>query len=290
MSVTLVTELVENTSDIGEKQSTYVRVFHVKCSSQNDDAYIILSQAPYAPLALTIGRPNFPLPYASHYDNGSALAISYNCNRLQNDPYNWIVTVTYSNRYEYSDPLAEPADISYSTNPITVPLVLDCSTPPKAVKNSAGDQFNPLPEVQRSGLTLSIGVNIDFATFSGFAPLDWVDSCNSQTFFGGPAETWLLRGLSAQRTFDRDTWFWRVNYQFEFLFSGWRVKPLDQGIHILDSQNVGIPIPNAKDQQLLDGHGHLLAKTAPEVFMDFQGYRLKNFNLLPFASRGYKTF
>jgi hypothetical protein len=201
------------------------------------------------------------------------------------EPWVWEVLVEYSSnvQFEFNDvnPLLRPTEIKWGVNRFTRPFNRDLNLQP--VRNSAGTAFDPLPEMDDIRLALTLTRNE--ASFDASVAEDYINSVNADIFFGSEPGKVKCSSISAERAFDKNTFYWKVTYEFEIKGLGWAFYLLDQGY--MEKGTAPNTLVAMRDQfgavltspTLLDGAGHKLAAGADPVYLTFDAYPS-----LPFAN------
>lgn len=211
----------------------------------------------------------------------------------------WRVTVEYetvtgnqNQAAEDEDPLNRPAELEWSFAQFT--KVADQDIDGNMITNSAGDPFDPPPEIDDSRPVLRIARNE--AGFSAATAVEFMDAVNDDAFFGGQPGQVKVANISAVRQFENGIPFWRVVYEFHFRREGWSLQILDRGYRILVG---GVPEPVVEDVKnpgggtetfqevrepiLLNGAGLPKPSTpppSPGVYLSFDVYKTKTFAVL----------
>ena len=262
-------------------ERNWTRYFQVLTDSLSDGPVIVTTAA-------GIPTPNSLYVFGSESD-GLAYAKSANAALLDSKKRTlWLVTVEYTTAEESScsdisndDPMAEPAVITVSGSDFQAIAIKDKDG--NAVKNSAGDAFDPPVMKNDSHLTLRIEKNV--ATLDLNFLSDYANAVNTDTFFGLTARKWLARPANAQQVYRGDCDpYWKISMEFLSNFDQWDFSVLDQGFFKLDAgkrKRIAPDGVHGSKPSLLDGAGAVLAVGAAEVYLDFRVYKE-----LPFADLG----
>lgn len=202
----------------------------------------------------------------------------------------WRVTLEYEipsgggEQQQQENPLLDPIEISWSSQQYTAPVVRDKNGQP--VKNTAGDPFDPAPEMQFSRYTITIRRNL--AAVPSWI-LGYVDTVNNAAWSvdgiaipkgaakidGISVSGWQFRGSVAYRTVDI-----RVSVKAPSE-GGWQLVLASMGYHELDDEGKrkrimlnGQPCSNP---QFLGEDGK---KADQPHFIKFDVYQEANFALL----------
>lgn len=215
------------------------------------------------------------------------------------DPTTWRVTCSYSNKVERPDinqqenPLLRPAEISWDSTHVMIPLERDSGG--DAITNSAGERFDPPPEIEDYRLTLTIVKNQPL--FDARLILRYQGRVNSHPWYGLDAGTVRCTKIAGSRKFENGKLYWQNTYAFEIKepkeyetsLDCWAFKLLDRGFFTLDESSSPAVLRVALDPTslrpysapiLLDGAGQRLPNGDPPVFISWFGYQEADFNLL----------
>lgn len=248
----------------------YKREYLVEMSVSTDTAYAVLTAT------------GVPARGDRHGQDTRARAIKKDAKRLSENDRLWLVTVHYSTRYkEYvENPLLRPAEYSWNGQIIQVAANKDRDGNP--VVNSAGDQFDPLPEKDDARGILIVTRNE--SQFNPSVAEAYYNSINQSTFMGFAKWKMKVANISATGPHvENDVTYYKVSYEFHYKRDTWVCKLLDRGFQYLDGsskrrfkdadgQDVGVP-------QLLDGQGEPLVSSAAEEFLDFWFYEEVDFSI-----------
>ena len=308
MAVTSVREIWDGRGGRSSEAATreYTRTFRVLTDDPTDGPLIVM---------IGSGLPQVGNAYteSSGAVDLGARCVSVDPQQDQDDPKAWLVTIRYSTAPaaatsglgaggkgarggsgsdpsdDSQNPLLRPAEIGWSFNRYRKPIRKarlyatagavnpDFGTVVPVV-NSAGDPFDPLPEVDDSRLILTVSRNE--ATFDPLFAIDYQDAVNSDLFLGAAPRQAKLN-LSAKRQWDKVIGpYYAVQYDIEFRREGWLLSLLDAGRHDLNRvvllDNYGQPYSNDVP---LNGFGAKLT-TDDYVFMDYVVYEERPFAAL----------
>lgn len=133
--------------------------------------------------------------------------------------------------------------------------------------------------------------------FSASLILYYNNSINLYTFFGAPRYCARMIGPTARRVALNNVPYWEVIYRIKFNMSinprtlqaqGWLANTLDKGWWAYEVQEDGEEKSKAAEteidfepkEELLDGHGHVLPKGQPPVFLNYNKYPICDFTPL----------
>lgn len=290
MSVEYIRPLSGREGEIGKiTESHSTQQWLSKCTDRFDDESVIF---PYG-----IGALILPVPYSDFHPTRPLLL----CRKLRwkqdkKSPLHGIVTADYSSeplnqseKEQEENPLARRAKIRWNTAKYQKAIEKDNAN--QATVNSAGDYFDPPPQVDRSRWTATIQKNL--ASVPSWI-IDYTDAVNASSFtfaglsVGARVAKIMSIEISDLQT-DNDIDFYVFSYTLEFRPETWDLKILDQGLRykvstsrkqILDDSTPPRPITSPK---LLDGSGGILASPSPStaVYKTFYVYNEKDFGVLP---------
>lgn len=261
----------------GRQVLRYSRVFRVATSSNFDDGRIVKRSA------------SLPRVGSQHNTDATAFCRSV---RARNESFSkrvWLVTCLYSTEREVNeDPLAEPAEISWSTQVASRPFEKDIEGKP--IENSAGDRFDPLPEDDDSYWVASVKKNVP-AVPIWF--LEYRIVQNDADFILDGVE--VLRGqarlvriaITAEQE-RNDIRFRVLTMTIGLKEEGWKASIHDVGLNAIDATGKKVPALNedgtrSQVPQSLDGKGAQLKKGAEREFLEFDLRPEKDFKVLPLA-------
>lgn len=262
-------------NDKGERE--YRRVFVAKSTNK-------LLDGPRT-IRTTNGIPQIGTTYAvspTDTDSG-ARVVDIDPRPLDDGGYNWEVDVTYSSKFDDSaalnNPLSAPAEFSGSFARYSAPFVKDIISG-FAVRNSAGEPFNPPVEVDDSRPVFTIkrnegGYNLQRA-------IDYQDSVNSDVFLGIGAGLVKISNISFNRKFHNALEYYEITYEFECRREGWYVDILDIGLNeYIPPATTLTPIYDTNGvPQLLNGQGRRLTPGLAPVFLSYSAYKRRAFGPL----------
>ena len=296
MAYTLFTEVHEGrqASVDAKFNRTYTRVFLVKTDANTYGPYCAGS------------HPSLPLIFSAPPEDANAYAISISPVQDQGDPKLWRVTVQYSYNTDMvasnsapsgnpavdtqqqgqapasrvENPLSRPRDYSISSN--TFPWAVETDRFGNAIQNSAGDPFIPVPEIQRGGATITVGLNS--VNSPSAAWIGAIGYLNSSSYTVGPyvigAGLAKLNGVSASLAYENGVSYWRWSLTFEYRPDGWAWVVANKGKRQTDANNptgqpvdivtaAGVPVSNPV---YLDAAGYAIAPGGTRTFATFHIY------------------
>lgn len=224
----------------------------------------------------------------------------YTCRTITPEPVaspslSWYVTCEYSRRSndpddEPDNPLNRPVEIDIGSVKYRQVITVDQSG--DGITNSAGDAFDPPPEIERSHPTITFTRNEPFFNFATHSK-PYVNYVNSSTFSGGDSGTVKCSEINATFHRENNQDYWQVRYVFEYNPDGWQLSLLDLGYNYLaldsgsgtikryrlkdgDGRDITTPVP-------LDGTGVDIAPDdlpAAAVYLDFTVFPSVDFGAL----------
>lgn len=224
--------------------------------------------------------------FGSAHPSDSTVFVS-GVNTTEVDANVWTVEFTYTSPepYECENPLLNCDPIfSWSTEKEEEIFKKDVAD--KAVVNSAGDQFAPLPTRLKSRAVLTIEYNR--ATFSGAVALALDNLTNSDTFEGAAPHTLLLSIESATQQWHKICGFyWKIRIKLTYNPDKWTpIKILDSGSRQISDvdptkkelikikgREVTSPVP-LKDGKAIED------PTQDPEYLEFEGYDDTSFHNL----------
>ena len=152
-------------------------------------------------------------------------------------PAFWRVTASYYSPAggtgkdgEPLNPLDQPPEIHWGFEQIVQQVDTDIDG--KAIVNSAGEAFDPPPEMPFRRPVLSVTRNErKFPGALARAYAGGRGAVNSGTFYGWPPKTALCRNISGDDQRAGDVIYSRVTYEIAFDGDGWQPKYLDVGFN-----------------------------------------------------------
>ncbi len=289
MAVVSVSEIWDGRdgSDGEKYERDRSRSFRVRTDSQLDGPVTVLGHASIPALYTLYVGANGEL------DTG-AFVTKRTAGHEGDDPQVWAVKVEYStisrdpdrqgNASQPENPLLRPPEIEFDFINDRVPALPNIPGP-AACTNSAGDVFDPPPEVEKPRLILR--VNHNRGQFDPLAAEDFLNSVNSQPVFGFDERKVKLTVYKAKRAYESGVVFWPTQFEFQFNSDTWDLRLLDQGYRKLPAIDGKLQqIRDPATQQpitkpaLLDGAGLELAVNGAAVYRTFTVLKERNHNLL----------
>ena len=293
MAYTLFTEVAEGRQATVDSKfnRTYTRVFLVRTDSPTYGPYYAGS------------HPSLPLIFSAYPDDANAFCLSLSPAQDQNDPLLWRVTAQYgyntdmaatnsapsgnpavdtqqqgqSPASRVANPLSRPRDYSISTN--SYPWAIEQDRFGNPLQNSAGDPFIPVPEIQKGGATITVGLN---STSSPSAA--WINAIgylNASSYTVGPyvigAGLAKLNGVSASLAYENGVSYWRWQLTFEYRPDGWAWVVANKG-----KRQVNINDPTGPLIEIMSKAGGVVSNP---VYLNAAGYAIA-----PGGARTFATF
>lgn len=195
-----------------------------------------------------------------------------------------------------TDPLDEPPEFEYTW--VSYKRFIDSgfdetigtpnSTQPQRLRpigfvNSAGEPFDPQPEIDDDRLVLTFSRNE--ATFNPRVAMAYANSVNADPISGAEAGQLLLKPIRASIAVKNGIWYWKKRYEIHFRWEGWDMRQLDHGSYYWEG---GIGAGNPKKIKFqdesggytlgfLDEFGDKLLDQEDYGFFVVHPYRLMNF-------------
>ncbi len=283
MTITSVKEIWQGRGGSGSFEGrTYARVFLVTTDNNFDTAV----EATFS------GTPK--LGDLHNRDEG-AFCQDVLARQMPFSPTVWTITASYSSKREFEvkdqdNPLADAARIVWTTEQFQRDVAIDRNG--KAVLNSVGYAFDPLPTADDSRPTVNITTN-------HAAVPDWIldtpNALNSTpvTIDGLPIGKEVAKIKSANISEKRsrnDVTYRTLTLSIHLKKGGWQPKILDEGFARIDPGD-----PEARESialsdgtfplrpVLLNGSGGILANpsTSNAVHLEFEFYPTFDYNNLP---------
>lgn len=293
MAYTLFTEVAEGRQATVDSKfnRTYTRVFLVRTDSPTYGPYYAGS------------HPSLPLIFSAYPDDANAFCLSLSPAQDQNDPLLWRVTAQYgyntdmaatnsapsgnpavdtqqqgqSPASRVANPLSRPRDYSISTN--SYPWAIEQDRFGNPLQNSAGDPFIPVPEIQKGGATITVGLN---STSSPSAA--WINAIgylNASSYTVGPyvigAGLAKLNGVSASLAYENGVSYWRWQLTFEYRPDGWAWVVANKG-----KRQVNVNDPTGPLIEIMSKAGGVVSNP---VYLNAAGYAIA-----PGGARTFATF
>lgn len=254
-----------------------------------------------------LNAPGIPKRWDGHPADPTMLAERANSENLQGDPFCYLVIVDYDSRTQPEDrgednPLDRPTEIETDFISYQKPLLYDKDG--VAVMNSAGDLFDPCPQIEDSRFI------IRFARFEADRNLARslayrnavntdVITIDSETFQPGEGMCmYIKQRFHYENT--HETWFTMYEFQFKNNgkvmsggvltdYQGWDIVVQDVGFNIIfngkrllindnDGKSVSVPVR-------LNGFGLALDENLPLSDTQFRIFK-PDYRYLPFAALG----
>lgn len=276
--------------DQGGSSREYVRQFLVVTTAPTDDPTILYAHA------------NCPSIGDQYPSDSFAACNSLNARAADESKKLWYVQASYKTSYNVyqssSNPLNDPAIITWSTEQYREAVWKDKDD--KAIVNSAGQFFDPTPEVDVSRWLIQIQKNV--ANVPSWV-MDYQDTVNS-TSFTVDGRSIQQRCAKMQRIsigsyqFRNNVYYRVLTFQISLKKGTWDLKIADMGMEEKDPANpnrrreirnpiggnwsagepVSAPVP-------LDGNGSALVNPTPNniQYITVRVYEEKDFSILPLS-------
>lgn len=227
MAVTSVKETWHaRSSDWDDRQKrTYRRSWRVITDNVHTEQYEVLS---------AVGVSLF----ASYSADAYALVRLLRCEQKDDEPRLWMVEAEYATgqgQVTQRDPASEqqpnptlrPSVVSWTNTLFQRPAVRDRNG--NAIIMSTKEYPNPPVDVD--DILTKLSIQRYEASFNESVAMAFMNSVNSDWFFGAPPGTWKCLKFDARSHYENGFTSWDVTYEFEFRWQTWRLKVLDQSYH-----------------------------------------------------------
>lgn len=216
-----------------------------------------------------------------------------------NSKYAWRVTAEYSTpsgatESTSENPLDDIPQVAWTFDAYSAPIDKDMNG--NAVRNSAGDRLDPMPEREFHVAKLSVLRNEP--TYNPVVAYDLIDSINASTVtlagYSVAARWAKLDELSGVWKRRHGTAYWEVSYVISISRDTWIRSIIDEGFYALDANGKSYRITdkNNVDKEVttkLDGSGKILALGQPAQYLSFSVYKETDFSTLNLATVGTGT-
>lgn len=265
-----------------------------KGAREYEELYRVVTDDPNTTaLAVRVAVPVYIGDFYS--DDPAARCTARSAKRHQDSREVWEVTVTYAyepgDEDEVENPLAKPVLIRWTAAQYTKPCVKDRND--EAVVNSAGDYFDPPPEIE--DVRWQVTAQVNWASVPA-AILNYAGRVNSAAFtidgvsiLAGKARVAALD--ISERQIENDIPFRTVTITYELRAEGFDLELLDQGFRIKDGSDLKDILIEDEDGNmarpsspvLLDGAGNQLSNPSPAnaVFLTYEALPQAAFSGLP---------
>lgn len=252
-------------------------------------------------LALLDGLPRFG--HVHPHDN-TCRVVDRSLQQITGHRRLWAMEVQYSNQHEDPDNADEDEDFNVEDEPPELELGFEprrvaavgkydtesmsdvVNAWAGAIKNSAGEPFDPPPEKEDGYPYLRLTRNelsINIPQLMRFQ-----NAVNSNApYLGAGARCILVNGISGRRQYRKGFRYWRMSYTLTYNPDTWDLQLLDQGRYYIDASDANKIKHFVTDDDppqprigLLDGTGDELGAADAPVFLRFQIYRATDLTLL----------
>lgn len=266
---------------------TYTRVWGVTTSSATDGPIQVREAT---------GIPRLGDAYLTSSEGDAGAVVKKVDPQPTDNPKLWHVRVEYDSSVEEEEenPLNRPAVLSWGSAQFQRVAWKDIDG--NAILNSAGQYFDPPPEVDDSRPTLTVTRNE--ASFNPALKIDYEDAVNTDPFMGFAVGQAKVASINANSQFENGLSFWSVTYEFHFRREGWILAPLDQGryelwdiagtkrlVPIKERDTLGRKLTtNVTEPVPLDGAGKQLQNPGPTTakYKEFTVYKQRTFSVFAF--------
>lgn len=217
----------------------------------------------------TDGTTTIPGIYAVHPYNSWLFVKSKQVESA--GPLNFKVTVNYEatldkDTGEPTTPIMEPATWSYHFVSSNEPIDRDEAGNP--ITNSADEGYDP--PVTKDIHDLVLRIQRSEESYDPLRAYQYKGAVNSDVFLGIPAGKVLCSVIDAEKAQAADLIYYKVTYEFQMRFDGWKLKLVDQGYREKTGTNQdGSPAyeaitnkdgSNVSQPAFLDGSGRKLSQ------------------------------
>lgn len=241
-------------------------------------------------------RAALPLPGAPYPGDPKATVKSRSADRPDNSRLVWDCTVQYEFDPEdpedpEDNPLDEPIKFRWTAGLYTKAVIKDRDD--KAIVNSAGDYFDPPPEIEEIRWSVNVQENVASVPLAILTYANRVNQ-NSFTIDGVTVDAEAAKVIAldiSEFKEKNDIGYRTVTYTIEFREEGWDLEMLDQGFRIKDAGELKDILVEDEDGNenrpsapvLLNGDGGKLTDPTPEnaEFLTFPVHKLLDFAVLP---------
>lgn len=201
----------------------------------------------------------------------------------------------------YLNPLDQPAEIEWGF--VTHNEPIDRALDGTAIVNSAGQSFDP--PITREFHDLVLRYTRNEASYAPLFAADYIDSINSDYFFGFPPEFVKCNAFTGRRMVLADLTYWSVNYELQFCTAeylengepkklNWQRRVFDQGMYTKDGVDtagytkwkpiIGSDLNPVSEPVPLDGNGGrlsaVLVNKGEGKWLTFDLHKKRNFSSL----------
>lgn len=174
------------------------------------------------------GPATVPIYYTAHPVYATLGLLEQSISQVDRNPYAWEVSCDYSSRQEdfesggnssdtplgafYENPLDTPPDLRLGSVNLTRSFEYDLNG--QLVGTIAGEPFDPPFEHDEKNTLFTVS-RIETG-FSDTKRRTYINKVNSGSFGGRPRGSVLMRDITAEAKWVKNTLYWKVNYEMEY--------------------------------------------------------------------------
>ena len=258
-----------NRNDKGDYEFT--RAFDVLTETLNVGPYAVLNASdPNSGLAI-------PGDFQDYHAGDDAVTFAWvkskTAKRDTVQPRLWTVEVRWSTdretqqRQTEENPLNRPAKRNWGSEHYS--KVVDHDLRGKPMQNSAGEFFDPLPEIDDSRPILTVTRN-EANPWNFSRAIQYQDAINSDEFYGFDPRQCKIN-IRANEVYENLYHYWEVTYEIHFRREGWRLKLINRGKNeLVGGELKAILDPRTKqpvtEPKLLDASGAVTTSVYTKTF------------------------
>lgn len=286
MAILSVTEEWRSTTGADDANSTTeLAIYKVSFDNEDDPRLrrflVMTAEDPVTHVKIPQGFEEFP---------GKPWLCVSNRDKEPEGPFDYIVYITYSNRPVnylseapsggFINPLDEPEEIEFDTYEWNDTVDIDMTGKP--IVNKLNDP--PDPPLQERMTCLSVRITRNQALFDAILMADYVNSVNTDLFWGFSPGICLCNRISARQMRQGGLIFYRASFEIFInplkeisghLVGGWRRRIRHEGYILLVNINGVATRARAKVKQADDDKGENVGEPTPlPVLLNDMGYRL----------------
>lgn len=149
----------------------------------------------------------------------------------------------------------------------------------RALTNSAGEPFDPQPEMDQVRPVLTVTYNESFLNIPLL--MHYANTVNSTVWLGCQPRTWKMGGPRISREIENGIKYWQISLTFTYNKQTWDLQILNQGTYFIDGGGDKQPFTDSPGNRivgLLDDDGFELAEGADPTFERYRVYKETDFN------------
>jgi hypothetical protein len=224
--------------DFGSRSGSIDQKFVHKANRK----FLVFSDSPSDTYLTVLANASIPTAFANFPGSTIVKVSDRKADQVQGsyNPWKWTVDVQYTSKFDFDtetaneNPLSRPAIWKFTWEKAERAVREDLDG--EQIVNSAGSPINP-PLTTTYGVQV-ITIEVNKAALDPVVLLDLQDCTNNAEWYGFPANTVLIRGLSAEPATENGTAYWKYTWTLavkSLLYDGWRpTQILDCGFHEYD--------------------------------------------------------